>query len=123
MLPNQLRVILTVQEKWKLDFQNSGHLGFLIWTILAIFDLHDTSYQVSSTLAFQFKRISEKKIFKMAAICIIDWNYFGYFWSTIHPDASNQISSQLVFRFRRSEKQIFKMAAMEAISDFWSEEF
>ena len=33
---------------------------------------------------------------------------FSYFLSTSHPDASYQVSSQLAFWFRRSDKQIFK---------------
>ena len=38
-------------------------------------------------------------------------NDFSYFWSTSHPDASYQVSSQFAICFRRrSEKQIFKMA-------------
>ena len=45
---------LSVQEKKrKIDFQDGGHgghLGFPIGMILAIFDLQDASYQVSSQL-------------------------------------------------------------------------
>ena len=41
-----------------------------------------------------------------------------------HPNASYQVSSQLDFMFRRrSEKQIFKLAAIAAILDFRSERF
>ena len=44
---------------------------------------------------------------------ISDRNNFSYFWSTSHPDASYQVSSQLALWFRRrSEKYIFKMAAI-----------
>ena len=44
MLPSMLESIgLSVQEKKrKIDFQNGGHLGFSISTILAIFDLQVT---------------------------------------------------------------------------------
>ena len=46
-------------------------------------------------------------------------NHFNHFLSLSHPDASDQISSQLAFGFRRrSEKKIFKMATMGAILDF-----
>ena len=31
-------------------------------------------------------------------------NNFIYFWSISQPDASYQVSSQLAFQFRRSEK-------------------
>ena len=42
------------------------------------------------------------------------------FLNTSHPDASNQVSCQLAFHFRRSEKKIFKMVA---ILDFGLESF
>ena len=49
---------------------------------------------------------------------ISDWKDYSYFFSTSHPDASYQISSQLAFLFnRRKEKQIFKMATMAAVLD------
>ena len=47
-----------------------------------------------------------------------------FFWSTSHPDGSNLVSSQLAIWLRRkSEKQIFKMAAMASILDFWAKCF
>ena len=53
-----------------------------------------------------------------------DLHDFSYFWSTSHPNASHQVWSQLAFGFRsKSEKQIFKMAAMAAILDFRSTRF
>ena len=117
----------------------------------------DASYQVSSQLAFGFRRRSEKKDFQDGhygshpgfPISMIlatfdlqvtlmlptkfgvkwpfgsgeeaknsfsrwqpwwpswnsDWNDFSYFWSTSHPDASHQVSSQWAFWVRiRSEK-------------------
>ena len=54
----------------------------------------DTSYQVSSQFAFQFRRRSKKLIFMMAAMASIldlQWNDFSYFWSTSHPNASYQV--------------------------------
>ena len=54
MLPSKFGVNwLSVQEeKRKIDFQDGGHLGFLIGTILAIFDLQvililPTKYRVN----------------------------------------------------------------------------
>ena len=48
----------------KIDFQDGNrgsHLVFQIGTILAIFDLQvDDTYQVSSQLAYQLRRRSEK---------------------------------------------------------------
>ena len=55
----------------KKDFQDGPHLGFPIGTILAVFisTSHlDASYQFSKQLALWFRKISEKKSFKMAAI-------------------------------------------------------
>ena len=46
----------------KIDFQESGpdgHIGFPIGTVLAIFDLQVTSYQVSSQSACLFRRSSK----------------------------------------------------------------
>ena len=37
------------------------------------------SYQVSSQLAFRFRRKSEKQIFKMRPFCISNRNYFSHF--------------------------------------------
>ena len=66
-LPSFESVGLSVQEKKrKTDFQDGhhdGHLRFPIETILAIFDPQITlmiSYQVSSHLAFRFRRRREK---------------------------------------------------------------
>ena len=67
-LPSFESVGLSVREKFKIDFQDGrrrGHLGFPIWTILAVFDLqvtliHCISYQVSSQSAFRFRRRSSK---------------------------------------------------------------
>ena len=54
----------------------------------------------------------------------LDGKDFSYFLSISHPDASNQVSSQLAFWFRRrSEKKIFKLAVMVAILDLHLECF
>ena len=63
-------ICLSVQ-KGKIDFQDGHHHGFPIGTILAIListSHPDASYQFSNQLALWFKKISEKKIFKMAAM-------------------------------------------------------
>ena len=84
----------------------------------------DTSYQVSSQLAFQFRRRSKNRFLRWPQwrpSWISDRNIFRYFWSTSHPDASYQVSSWLAFLFRRrSEKKIFNMATMVPILDFRS---
>ena len=66
---------LSVQKKkGKIDFQEGRHLGFPIGTILAIFistSHPNPSYQFSNQLALWFRKISEKKSFKMAAMMAI----------------------------------------------------
>ena len=50
-LPNFESFGLSVQENnFKMDFQDGNHLGFLIWTILAFFDL-----QITSILPMKFR--------------------------------------------------------------------
>ena len=59
---------LSVQKKKrKIDFQDGRHLGFPIRMILTIC----ISYQFSNQLALWFRKISEKKSFKMAAMTAI----------------------------------------------------
>ena len=103
---------LSVQEKMrKKDFQDGchgGHLWFPIGTILAIFDL-----QVTSMLPSKFgvnwpfgsgedakNRFSRWRPWR--PFWISDRNDISYFWSTSHPDASYQVSSQLAQGCRRS---------------------
>ena len=75
MLPTKFRVRWPFcSEEVKNILQDGchgGQLGFPIRTILAFFlstSHPDASYQVSSQLAFRFRRTSQKKIFKMALI-------------------------------------------------------
>ena len=49
-LPNFKSIGLSVQKKLKIDFQDGGHLGFPIRTILAIFDV-----QVTTMLPIKFQ--------------------------------------------------------------------
>ena len=76
MLPTKFRVnYLSVQKKkGKIDFQDGHHLGFPIGMILAIFistSHPDAYYQFSNQLALWFRKIREKKSFKMAAMTAI----------------------------------------------------
>ena len=99
---------LSIQEKkFKIDFQDGicrRHLGFLIKRILAIFDL-----QVDSIILTKFQvhwpfgsgeevknRFSRWPPWWPSWIS--DWNNFSHFWSTSHPNASYQVSSQMAFR-------------------------
>ena len=87
-----------------LDFQSERFYFFLFTSY------PDASYQVSSQLAFRFRKRSEKGILKMATMqqsWISDWNDLSYFWSTSQPDDSYQVSSQLAFRFRRESENRF----------------
>ena len=74
-LPSFESIGLSVQKKkGKIDFQDDHHLGFPIGTILAILisSSHpDASYQFSNQLALWFRKISEKKCFKLAAMVAI----------------------------------------------------
>ena len=74
-LPSFKSTGLSVQKKkGKIDFQDSHHLGFPIGTILAIFistSHPDASYKFSNHLALWFRKTSEKKSFKMAAMTAI----------------------------------------------------
>ena len=99
-------------------------------TILVIFDL-----QVTPMLPTKFKvnkpfesREEAKNSFSRRppwkTSWISDQKDFSYFWRISQPDAFYQVSSQLAFQFRtRSEKYIFKMAAIVAILDFQSGQF
>ena len=105
---------LSVQEKFKIDFQDGGHGGKFRFPFRAI-----------------GLSVQEKKFKKDFQDCYYGghlgfwiWAILAIFLSTNHLDVSYQVSSQLVFRFsRRSEKQFFKMAAMVAILDFGSDRF
>ena len=106
---------LPAQEKKRVtDFQD-GRMT------LTIFDLQVTLiFPTKFQVYWPFGSEEAKKIFsRCRPSWISDHNSFSYFWFTSHPDASYQVSSQLAFLFkRRSEKLIFKMAAMVAIMYF-----
>ena len=76
-LSSSMSIGLSVQEKkLKRDFKDGhygGHLGFLIGTILAIFDVQVTqaTNQVSSQLAFWFRRRSDHLGFSIGTILAI----------------------------------------------------
>ena len=100
---------LSVQEKKrKIDFQDGchgGHLGFLIGMILAIFDLQVTLMLPSKfgvNWPFGSGEKAKNRFSRWQPSWISDWHDFSYFWSTSHPDASYQVSSQLAQGCRRS---------------------
>ena len=120
----------TARAFWFQTKRFVGHLGFPIDTIFATFDLQVTPMLPTKFgVNWPFGSGEEAKNrfsrwWPWRPSWISDLNDLSYFWSTSHPDASYQVRSQLAFRFRsRSEKYIFKMAAMAAILDFWSEWF
>ena len=100
----------------KNDFQDRCHgslFGFPIGTIWAMFDL-----QVIPMLPTKFKVIwpfgsgeEAKNRFSRwlpwRPYWKPDWNDFNLFSSTSHPYASNQVSSQLAFQFRRRSEKKF----------------
>ena len=105
--------LLVHEKKRKIDFQDGhlgSHLGYQIRKILAIFDL-----QVSLMLPTKFRvnwpfgseeakdRFSRWPPWRPSWISV--QNDFSYFYSTSHPNASYQVSSQLLFWFRRSSEK------------------
>ena len=115
-LPSLESIGLLAQEmKWKVDFQDGGHgshLGFPIGMILAIFNLQvipmlPTKFPVNWHLGLAEE--AKNRFSRWPPPCRPSWIYdchdFSYFWSTSHPNASYELSSQLAFRCsRRSEK-------------------
>ena len=109
---------------------NGSQLGFTIGRILAIFDLRVTPMLPTKflvNLPFSSGEEAKNRFSRWPPwrpSWISDRHDFSYFWSISHPNASYQVWSQLAFGYRsRSEKQIFKMAAMAAILDFRSARF
>ena len=98
--------ILVQEKKRKIVFQDghhSGHHGFPIETILAIFDLQvnpmlPTKFQVN--WAFGSGEEAKNRFSRWRPSWIFNQNTFSYFLSTCHPDASYQVSSQLAQRYR-----------------------
>ena len=93
MLPSKFGVnCLSVQEKKrKIDFQDGGHLGFPIGTILAIFDLQDTPMLPSKfgvNWPFGSGEEEKNRFSRWRPPLISDQHDFSYFLSTSHPDAS-----------------------------------
>ena len=96
------------------DGHQSSHLGFLIRTILTIFDLQvtlmlPTMFQVN----WPFGSGEEvKNRFSRWPTWWPSWisdpNDFRYFRSTSHPNASYRVSSQFAFRFRRRRERDFQ---------------
>ena len=82
-----IHVNSTVAGKYNKHKQDGSHLRFPIRMILATVDL-----QVTSILSMNF------------AILDFQSNNLSYFRTTNHPNASYQVSIQMAFQFRRSEK-------------------
>ena len=111
------------------DGHHRSHLGLLISTILAIFDL-----QVTLMLPTKFgvnwpfgSGDAAKNRFSRWRPCRPSWIsdriHFSYFWSTSHPDASYQVSSQLPFGFRRRSETPWRPSKIydrQDFSYFWS---
>ena len=86
----------------------------------------DGEWSQKLTLSFQLRWVKNRfsRRLPWRPSWISNRHDFSYFWSISHPNASYQVLSQLAFGFRsRSEKYIFKMAAMVAILDFRSARF
>ena len=128
---------------FKIDFQDGGygcHLGFLICTILAIFDLQkvDNLYQVSfliyKSLLYLLPSLESTGLSVQESKFKIDFQDAGHgghlgllietgfsIFYLRRSYISYQVSNQLTFPLRRrNSKYIFKMAEMTAILDFLS---
>ena len=103
---------LSVQKKKrKIDFQDGhhgSHLGLPISMILAIFDIQVTP-MLRSKFGVNWPFGSEEEAKNRFSIWLPWWPSwisdqidFSYFLSTSHPDASDQVSSQLARGCRRS---------------------
>ena len=111
-LSNFESIGLSFQEKFKIDFQDGscgGHLVFQIGAILAIFYLRhlDDSYQVSSQLAFWFRRISQKQIFKMVASWISNRDDFSYSDLSVTPMLPTKVRVNWLFSSGEEAKNRF----------------
>ena len=113
---------LSVQEKKrKIDFQDGGHLGFLISMILAIFDLQVTPMLLSKFgVNWPFRSGEEAK--NRFSRC----GHLGFLINTILASFDLQVTPMLPSKFGvnwpfgsgEEAKNRFKMAAMAAILDF-----
>ena len=101
-------------QKRKIDFQDGGHLGFPIVTILAIFDL-----QVTTMLPTKFwvywpfsSEEAQNRFSRWWPSWISNRKKVLAIFDLRHPNAPNRVSSQLVQECRRSRllKQIVKAA-------------
>ena len=94
------------EKKRKIDFQDGchgGHLGFPISMILAIFDLQVTQ-MLPSKFGVNWPLGSGEEVKNRFSrwqpwwpSWISDRHDFSYFLSISHPDASEQVWSQLAF--------------------------
>ena len=89
----------------KIDFQDGGHLGFPIGMTLVIFDLQVTLMLPSKfgvNWPFGSGEEAKNRFQDGGHLGFPIGTIFAIFLSTSHPDASNQVSSQLVQGCRRS---------------------
>ena len=107
-----IHVNSSVAGKYNKHKQNGSHLGFPNRMILATVDLQVTLILPMNfeSIAISFQGKSSKQIFKMGAMAAI-WDFLSqrfevFFLSRNHPDASYQVSSQLVFQYRRRKGKI-----------------
>ena len=109
------------------EFQDGSHLGYLNGTILAILNLC-----VTVMLAIKFwlnptHGLEEDVLWRISRWLpswISEQNYFSNSESLCCCNASNQVLAQSHLWFgRRCRLKYFKMAAMAAILDIWTEWF
>ena len=140
MLPTKFWVNwhLGLGEVAKIDFQDGhhgGHLGFMISTIVAIFDVIHVTPMLPSKFGvnWPFSSGEAKNRFSRwlpwQPSWISDRQDFSYFWSTSHPDAFLQVWRQFAFGSGEEMKNRFSrwrpwrpswISDRQDFSYFWS---
>ena len=101
--------IYGIAVNWAWSFEqtlNGSQLGYMIGTILAIFDLWvtpmlPTKFRVNWPFGSGEAKNRFSRWLPWLPSWISDWHDFSYFWSTSHPNVSYEVWSQLAFRCRR----------------------
>ena len=107
---------LSVQEKWKIDFQDCPIVAILDfqseWFYLIFIYFFSTSHpDASNRVNWPFGPGEEEKnrfsrLRSWRPSWISERNYFSYFWPTSHPDTSYQVSSPLAFLVQEKKQKI-----------------
>ena len=112
MLPTKSVGLSVLDKKLKIYFQDGSHLGYLIWTILAIFDVQVTpmlpiKFQVNRPLGSGEEANNRFSRWRpLLPSWISDQNDFSYFLSTCHLDASYQVSNEFGILVQEKKRKL-----------------